>query len=273
MINLFLSVGMAAATAAYIVAPERAPAAARQSFTGLNWAHRGLHDITKGIPENSMAAFRAARDGGFGIELDLQLTRDGQVVVFHDANLERMCGVDVRLSCLTYAELQTYRLKGTDERIPLFADVLAMIDGQVPLLVEFKPIRERTALCSKALELMRSYHGMLCMESFDPFTVSWFRRNAPDILRGQLTMKPQRSERRGTGINAAVGFALSHVVTNCLSRPHFIAHRLEKKTYAVRLAERMGAMSFAWTSRQPGNESGNDGVIFEGYVPQPRYHH
>ncbi|MGI6029710.1 MAG: glycerophosphodiester phosphodiesterase family protein [Candidatus Heteroscillospira sp.] len=271
MYKYFLSAGLATAAAAFMIAPEKAPADKRENFSGLNWAHRGLHDISRGIPENSLSAFRAARDRGFGIELDLQLTADGQVVVFHDTSLLRMCGIDIRLDSLTYNELLTFRLGGTHERIPLFSQVLELLDGRVPLLVELKPCRRRRELCSAALELMRTYKGELCMESFDPFAVAWFRRNAPDILRGQLTMKPRRQERSSVGLNAAVGFALSHVITNCLSRPNFIAHRLEKKTFAVRMAERMGAMSFAWTSRQPGNESGHDGVIFEGYVPQPRY--
>lgn len=269
---LLLSAGLAAATTAYMIAPGHAPAGTREIFTGLNWAHRGLHNITEGIPENSLAAFRAARDRGFSVELDLQLTLDGQVVVFHDLNLERMCGVDVQLNLLTYDQLQAYTLSGTQEHIPLFKDVLETLNGQVPVLVELKPgCPDRKALCTKALELMRSYKGELCMESFDPRIVGWFRKHAPDILRGQLTMKPYRGELHDSGVNRFCEYALAHVFTNFMARPHFIAHRLEKKTYCVRLAEKMGAMRFAWTSRQPGNEEFFDGVIFEGYIPEPKF--
>ena len=264
MIKLFLSAGLTCAAGAYMIAPGHVPVDAKESFTGLNWAHRGLHNIDQGIPENSLAAFRAARDRGFGVEMDLQLSRDGQVVVFHDGNLQRLCGLDASVDSLTWEELRACRLGGTEEHIPLFSEVLELMDGQVPLLIELKPCRRRRELCTKALELMRTYKGELCMESFDPFTVAWFRRNAPDILRGQLTMQPRRADRSSTGLNVAASFILSHVFTNCLARPQFIAHRLEKKTFAVRLAEHMGAMRFAWTSRQPGNETGNDGVIFEG---------
>ncbi len=271
MIRLLIGAGLAAAAATYMIAPEKAPDSARRELCGRSWAHRGLHDISKGIPENSMAAFRAARDNGFGIELDLQLTADGQVVVFHDSNLERMCGVDAELGSMTYGELLTFRLAGTDERIPLFSDVIAMLGGRVPLLVEIKPSRRRSELCSAALALMRTYPGELCVESFDPFTVAWFRRNAPDIIRGQLAMKSYRNDLQLRGVSAAISFVLSHGVTNFLSRPHFIAHKLEKKTLALRLAERMGAMRFAWTSRTPGPEDQNDCVIFEGYLPKPRY--
>ena len=271
MYKLLIGAGITAMAATYMIAPARAPETARRQLTGRSWAHRGLHNLEAGIPENSMAAFRAALERGFGVELDLQLTADGQVVVFHDANLERMCGVDAKLEYLTYSELQTYRLAGTGERIPLFSDVLALMGGKVPLLVEIKTCRRRTELCAAALKLMRSYPGELCMESFDPRIVAWFRRNAPDIIRGQLAMQFRRSERSGSGVGPVESFALAHVITNFLARPHFIAHRLEKKTFAVRLAERMGAMSFAWTSRTPGPESSHDCVIFEGYLPKPRY--
>jgi len=267
-----VSAGMALATTAYMIAPGRASADMREQFSGLNWAHRGLHNMEEGIPENSMAAFRAAKEQGFGIELDLQLTADGQVVVFHDSDLKRMCNADELIKELSYSQLQEYTLGSTQERIPLFKDVLDMLDGQVPILVELKPIgADRVKLCAKALKMMRGYKGVLCMESFDPRIVGWFRRHAPEILRGQLTMKPYKHETKECMKDRLCGFVLSHVFTNFLSRPHFIAHRLEKKTFCVRIAEKMGAMRFAWTSRQPGNEGFFDGIIFEGYVPEPRY--
>ena len=267
-----LSAGMALATTAYMIAPGHASALMREKFYGHNWAHRGLHDIENGIPENSMAAFRAAKEQGFGIELDLQLTADGQVVVFHDLDLRRQCGSDANLSSLTYDQLQKYTICGTQERIPLFSEVLKVLDGKVPLLVEIKPgSPDRRTLCAKALELMREYKGTLCMESFDPRIVAWFRKHAPDILRGQLTMKAFKEDLNRNIKDKLCGYALSHVFLNFMSRPHFIAHRLEKKTFCVRLAEMMGAMRFAWTSRQPGNEQFFDGVIFEGYLPEPRY--
>ena len=266
------SAGMALATTAYMIAPGHASANMREQFYGHNWAHRGLHNIENGIPENTMAAFRAAKEQGFGIELDLQLTADGQVVVFHDLNLKRMCGVDIQISELTYDELAGYRLCGTDEHIPLFSDVLEMLDGEVPILVELKPgSHDRNGLCAKALDLMRGYNGVLCMESFDPRIVGWFRKNAPDILRGQLIMKAFSEDLSKSIKEKLCGYALSHVFLNFMSRPHFIAHRLEKKTLCVRLAEKMGAMRFAWTSREPGHEDLFDGIIFEGYVPEPRY--
>lgn len=121
MTNLLLSSGAFVFASAYMIAPGRADPYIKQLFSGRNFAHRGLHSIEDGIPENSLAAFRAARENGFGIELDLQLTCDGQVVVFHDHDLNRMCGADVTVDELTYDELKKYRLAGTNEHIPLFS--------------------------------------------------------------------------------------------------------------------------------------------------------
>lgn len=273
MIGMIIGTGLSALAAiTYLVAPAKPSESEKETFMGRNYAHRGLHNEKLGIPENSLAAFRAARDNGFGIELDLQLSSDGQVVVFHDNDLKRLCGVDAPVNSLTYDELRELRLSGTDEYIPLFSEVLEVMDGSSqPLVVELKPTYQRAELCGKALELMRSYGGELCVESFDPFAVAWFRRNAPDIVRGQLTMRIARSERRSIKLGPAESFLLSHVITNFLARPHFIAHRLERKALTVRLAEKMGAMSFAWTSRLPGNEDHHDSVIFEGYLPEPSF--
>lgn len=102
------------------------------------FAHRGFFTPDQRIPENSMPAFLAAAENGYGIEMDIQLTKDNQVVVFHDHTLTRMCGIDLPVRELTYEELQKFPLAGTQERIPLFKDVLKAVHGRVPLLVEIK---------------------------------------------------------------------------------------------------------------------------------------
>ena len=109
-----------------------------QHLTGWDYAHRGLHDNEHGIPENSMAAFQRAVDKGYGIELDVHLTADNQLVVFHDDTLTRMCGINKKISGFLYSYLQQLRLLGTGEGIPLFKDVLALVDGKVPLIIELK---------------------------------------------------------------------------------------------------------------------------------------
>ena len=149
-----------------------------------SYAHRGLHG--DGAPENSMAAFRKALEGGFGAELDVHLMKDGNLAVIHDASLYRTAGVDVRIEDLTAEELSNYHLEGTAERIPLFSDVLAMFDGKAPLIVELKTEENHEKLCQVACELLDHYSGDFCVESFDPRCIIWLRKHRPNYIRGQL---------------------------------------------------------------------------------------
>lgn len=258
------------AAAAYVLAPGKLPKEKKQLFTGVNYAHRGLHAQDKSVPENSLEGFRLAALAGYGAELDVQLSKDGQVVVFHDDTLDRVCGVSGRVDERSYAELQELRLCGTEHRIPLFSEVLAAYDGAGPLIVELKTGRRNDELCEKTLALLKDYKGVYCIESFDPFIVAWFRRHAPEVVRGQLAMA---AARYGKGLKKRVrGFLLSRTMFNFLTRPQFIAYDIRpKKPLAVRLCEWMGAMKIGWTAREPGHEKDLDSVIFEFYQPKPRY--
>ena len=120
-------------------------------FLGVKWAHRGLHDKKRGIPENSFPAFRAAIEAGDGIELDVHLTKDGQLVVFHDDTFERICE-DGGVEDTSYEEMQKYRLAETKERIPLLSEVLQLVDGKVPLLIEVKLPNTDTKICRKLMK-------------------------------------------------------------------------------------------------------------------------
>ena len=162
------------------------PRADFSAFQTYDYAHRGLHDKEKGVPENSLMAFDLAVRGGFGMERDLQLPQDGQVVVHHDRTIARTCGVDRNIDQMTYEELSGYRLFGTQEKVPLFAEVLRQVDGRTPLIVELKSYTRQEELCQKAVDLLQGYEGLYCVESFDPRIVRWFKKNRPDIVRGQL---------------------------------------------------------------------------------------
>ncbi|MGN1002937.1 MAG: glycerophosphodiester phosphodiesterase [Oscillospiraceae bacterium] len=263
--------GVAAAVgaAAFMVAPGRAPGEKKAPFMGANIAHRGLHKIDRTVPENSMAAFRAAVESGYGVELDVHITADGRLVVFHDDSLRRMCGVEGKVEELPYAELKRLRLGRTDEGIPLLGDVLALVGGKAPVVLELKRGGRNNELCERVYELLRLYSGPVCVESFDPRIVRWWRKNAPEVLRGQLSCRPEDFG-RSTGRLGA--FAMGHLLTNFLGRPQFIAYGLcEKKPLLVRLCEKMGAMRVCWTSRELRHEQGNDAVIFEYYRPRARF--
>ena len=138
------------------------PRADFSAFAKYDYAHRGLHDKEKGVPENSLLAFDMACRGGFGMELDLQLTQDGRIVIHHDRNIRRTCGVDRNIDEMTYEELSGYRLLGSQERVPLFSDVLKVVDGRTPLIVEFKSYTRQEELCRKAMALLEGYQGLYC---------------------------------------------------------------------------------------------------------------
>ena len=263
-----LALGLAVALPIFLLAPGRAGEKPRP-FLGRNFAHRGLHTEDRTVPENSLAAFRRAADAGYGMELDVQLSKDGEVVVFHDDTLDRVCGVSGRVDGYTLAELREFRLCGTEERIPLFSEVLELVAGSRPLIVELKTGSRNGELCRKTCALLRSYEGPVCVESFDPRIVAWFRLRAPEFFRGQLAQLPEEYVR--TGMGRIKAFLLGHTLLNAAGRPEFIAYRIGPRPLTVRLAERLGAVPVGWTSHDPVNEEGLGAVIFEFYTPKPKY--
>lgn len=257
----------------FMLRPSRGNAAVRAAFYGRNIAHRGLHTRNKAVPENSLAAFAAAADAGYGIELDIQLSRDGEVVVFHDDTLARVCGVNGRVDAFTLAELRAMCLCGTDQHIPLFSEVLQLVDGRVPLIVELKMGPHNKELCEKGLALLRAYKGTYCIESFHPMIVAWFRKNAPDIYRGQLSDAP--SAFKNENQPWLTRFALGTLLTNVVARPQFIAYGPHKAPFTVALVHTMGAAPICWTVRDTDDiatkQDENDTVIFEYYTPEIKY--
>lgn len=269
---VYVLLGMAALTVLltlFLLKPgKRRPAPAPPG----PFAHRGLHSGDSLVPENSLSAFRLAAQHGCAVELDVQLTADGQVVVFHDDNLRRMCKVDRRVDELTYEELRQYPLLGSDQPIPLLTEVLEALDG-VPLLCEFKTMRSftNTAVCQVAWPLLATYKGPVYIESFNPLLVRWFKRNQPQVFRGILSMK---FKEEATEVTPAQGNVLTALLTNFLTKPDFIAYQLsDSRVFPFRLCRWLyRPMTLAWTVCSPKAEAqacqeGFDGVIFEGYLP------
>ena len=245
----------AAALPVFLLSPGHATRRQKAPFMGMNFAHRGLHSRDKVVPENSLAAFRLAARAGYGVELDVHLSRDGQVVVFHDDDLGRICGVEGRV--------QQFPLCGTEERIPLLSQVLEVIQGRGPIILEIKNGPNNRELCRKTLSLLNNYRGSVCVESFNPLIVAWFRFHARDILRGQLSMPSKYYD-----MKKPWAFVFSHCLMNFIARPQFIAYRIGPRPLAVRFSELLGAMKVGWTSHEPRNEKGRDAVIFEFYKPR-----
>lgn len=265
---ILLSLVLLAGLYLFLIAPgrERPDASA---LLGHLYAHRGLHGGS--VPENSLAAFANAVEAGYGIELDVQLTQDGFLVVHHDASLKRVCGVDLRIGDITFDELCRHPLPD-GSCVPLFVDVLSLVGGRVPLIVEVKHHGGAARNAAAALEHLRAYAGPYCVESFHPLAMRYFRRHAPGVIRGQLAMGGKRQPRESS---RAAHFALKHLLVNCLSRPHFVAYSYpEDHTPGMWLMRRcFHPLLAAWTLR---SQKTLDGAlargyqlpIFEGFTPR-----
>lgn len=258
----------AAALPLYMLAPGKSTDAQKAPFTGRNFAHRGLHARDRSVPENSIPAFRLAAEMGYGIELDVQLSRDGQVVVFHDDTLDRVCGVHGRVDAFAYNELKKMKLCGTDYCIPLFSEVLETVGGRSPIICELKSGPHNRELCRKTHNLISAYEGDICVESFDPNIVAWFRIHGKELLRGQLAMPAAHYEKGKTVKGTFLSFLASLTLLNFIGRPQFIAYEAVRKPVTVKIAGLLGAMKVLWTSHEPRNEAGQDAVIFEFYKPK-----
>ena len=231
-------------------------------FRGWNYAHRGLHNEAR--PENSMSAFRAALEHGYGIELDVHLLKDGNLVVVHDSSLLRTAGADVKVEDLTREELSFYRLLGSDEPIPLFSQVLDLFAGKAPLIVELKCVDgNHNALCQAACQMLNDYEGLYCMESFDPRAVAWLRRHRPDICRGQLSENWMPKKMPIPGI---LKWALTYHIANVYTRPDFIAYKYADRTILSNYICRkwLGLTGVSWTLR---SREEYDTAIQEGWIP------
>lgn len=255
----------------YFIMPRlHNPDAARLS--DYYYAHRGLHNLEYGIPENSLPAFERAIDTGYGIELDIQLTKDNVPVVFHDSMLLRMCGLNKKVSDLTLEELKKLRLGDTDQQIPTFSEALSCINGRVPLIVEFKVYTVRCKDCAPLHKPLLSYTGVYSIESFNPFVLHWYRKNHPRIIRGQLATNFIREE----GFrHLFVHFLLKSMMFNWLSKPDFIAYDWQyRHALSMWLCRRLySATTVAWTIRSRIQmdqcRRHYDTVIFENFSPLP----
>ena len=230
----------------WMIAPARTHPDA-SALEGWLYAHRGLHDQQGNATENSPKAFALAVEHGFGIELDVQHTKDGRLVVCHDGNLKRVCGVDKRIFDLTYEELCAIPLPdGT--HVPLFAEVLKLVDGKAPLIVEIKHYGKVVSTCEDTLAHLRAYRGAYCVESFHPLAVRYFRKHAPDIVRGQLAWGGKWNK---VDLSGAAHFAMKYLLVNVLGRPHFIAYSVPSDhTLSMWLMKRLyKPLLAAWTIR------------------------
>lgn len=229
---------------------------------GWYYAHRGLHG--DGCPENSMAAFRAALEGGYGIEFDLHLLKDGNLAIMHDSLLKRTTGCEGRIEDLTTEDLPNYHLEGTEETVPTFRQLLDLYAGKAPLIVELKPVENNHArLCETVCDMLDTYDGPYCLESFDPRCVRWLKENRPNIIRGQLSENFLKTD---STMPWLLRFALTYNLLNFTTCPDFIAYRFDhRNTISNEYCRKIWKVQcVSWTIK---NQADFDTAVKEGWIP------
>jgi glycerophosphoryl diester phosphodiesterase len=243
-------------------------------------AHRGLYDPSKAIAENSLSAFRAAADAGYPIELDVQLSRDGEAMVFHDPFLDRMTGVKGRVCDFTASELEQFHLGATVDSIPTLAQVFAAVGKRVPILIETKrldypvgPLEERVA------RLIVAYGGPVAIHSFSPDSLGWFAEHLPAVPRGQIAMDYahagtsfEYTSRGDVMLSGLHKWALTNLLRFPTAEPDFVSYDLnDLPRTATTIARWLGLPLLAWTVDSPDAESRAQGladnIIFEKIRP------
>ena len=257
-----LFAGAVALSGAYVLSTQgRTGHPGLSALQGWNYAHRGLYDAQK--PENSMAAFRAALEKGYGIEFDIHLIKDGNLGVIHDASLLRTTGKAGKITDLTTEERTDYHLNGTEETIPTFRQVLELFAGKAPLIIELKSDNNAEALVDAAVKAMEGYEGPYCMESFDPRCVHVLKKKYPHIIRGQLTEDYFRSN---SNLPVPLKWALKHQALNFLTLPDFVAYKYrDLHTVSNTLVRKFwGVAGVTWTLQ---TQEELDDAVRRGWIP------
>ena len=238
-----------------------------------------------------MAAFKKAVDAGYGIECDVQLTKDGIPVIFHDFTLCRVAryaegeipdnavrnkdgslGVAGKVNDYTYEELLKFHILDSEEKIPKFEDFLALVDGKVPLIVELKIELKDYSVCRKADALLSNYKGVYCIESFNPLGVLWYRKHRPEIMRGQLSDEFHRES--PSEFKGILYFVLTNLFFNFITRPDFIAfnHKYPSNPSLWLCRHLYKLTTAAWTLKSEEDlrhaEDSFDIYIFDSFVPE-----
>lgn len=241
----------------------------------LNWlktnniAHRGFHSLDKTIPENSLLAFKKALEKGYSIELDLNVLKDGTVISFHDMSLKRLCNDDRDISELNYTDIKDLRLNQTNEHIATIDEVIELVDGKVPLLIELKPHGNVIFLCESLMKSMKDYRGQWAVFSFHPSVVKWFKKNYPEVIRGQIAEYFKDNK----NLSRFSKYLMKSMFFNRFSKPDFVSYGIYDmpNKYLDRLMKKgMTVISYAARSQEELDfvKSHYHNAVFEYFEPK-----
>ena len=274
MIALYISIPVIVILGIWLFLIAPGSSKGMESFKRVKYAHRGLHGDLTGegyAAENSLTAFERACRLGFGIELDVQLTRDGELVVFHDNTVDRVTGATGKVKDMTFAELRALKLSGTDDVIPTLEEVLRVVGGRVPLLVEMKETNFDHSISEATAKVLKCYEGPFIVESFSPLAFEAIRREMPGALCGFLADKHTSYEKTRTLLHRLI----QRCLLNFKCRPAFISlNRKTPKLFPIPFIKAVfKTPMIAWTVKSEAEEreayeNGFDGIIFEQYIPE-----
>lgn len=238
-------------------------------LTGRPIAHRGFHDAKQGVIENTRSAFAAAIARGYAIECDLQASGDGEALVFHDETLDRLMQAKGSLARHSAAELQAMAFKAGSDRIQTLSELLAQVDGQVPLVIELKSLWDgNEVLARRAVELVQDYEGPFCFMSFDPKVIATVRKLAPQIVRGIVADRVTHPDYDILPVSARVALRdFEHIGD---TQPDFISYHWRDLPYApVTQFREIGRPVISWTIRSAEDAAAarrySDQITFEGF--------
>ena len=239
-----------------------------------NWeyAHRGLFDNKQQIPENSYKAFKKALENNYAIELDIQAISDNTFICFHDNNLKRMANKDINLYDFNYSDLNKIKLLDSNETIPKFIDVLNLIGGKVPLLIEIKNHKNYKKHLRDLVLILDNYHGDFAIFSFEPKIVKWFKKYRPNYIRGQITSYFYENKQ----MPKIIKYLMKTLFFNKFTKPDFISYNIENlpNKYANKFKQKKNKVVFGYTARTQEQYDTilkeYDNVVFESFIPKKR---
>lgn len=236
-------------------------------------AHRGLHN--EKYPENSLSAFENAIKNGYAIETDVHLSKDNKIVVFHDDNLLRMTGLDKDISDLSLKKIKELKLNGTDETIPTFDEFLNCIAGRTEILIETKNVGKSGPLEERLYKALKKYSGEYAVQSFNPFSMGWFYKNAPEVARGQLSgwfsAETLKSPDGKMLLSSTKRIILRSMVLNKISKPNFISYDYKFiPNKHLKKYRKLPLLTYTVTSQNIFNKMKRyvDNIIFQDFIPK-----
>ena len=203
-------------------------------------SHRGIHDNKK-VYENSLQAIKKARDKGYIVEIDIHLTKDNKIVVFHDYNTKRITGKNLIIEDSTYKELNNQNIL----HIPLLEEVLDLVDKKVPLLIEIKQLNKVGQLENTLMDILKNYQGKYAIQSFNPKVLYWFKKNYPNIIRGQLSYQYNNKN-----IPKIENFILKNMLFNFITKPNFISYKYNELSLDKILKYKKKYIILGWTIKE-----------------------